>query len=274
MRARNLKPGFFRSAQVLECSPITRVLFAGLWCMADREGRLEDRPRQIQLEVLQADEVDVNALLNELVKAGLIARYSVNKQKLIQVIEFKRHQYPHKNEIASRLPPPPIDSSATPVQALERSSAYQVQTPVHVPESVQPRPEVARLTPSSLILNPSSHTLPRSDAREIAPNGGMRSGAGWMSAPSTPESVCVENDPETRKRIETAGREVGRFVGYLVTEHGVTPDMASVTVLRTKLAKYPTDQQRLIVSYAMLHREKKLTKAALVTAGVSADASQ
>ena len=54
MRARNLKPGFFKNECLLSLSPLHRLLFAGLWCMADRNGILEDRPAKIKIEVKPA----------------------------------------------------------------------------------------------------------------------------------------------------------------------------------------------------------------------------
>ena len=44
-RARNIKPGFFRNADLVEMPIEARLLFIGLWTLADRSGRLEDRPR-------------------------------------------------------------------------------------------------------------------------------------------------------------------------------------------------------------------------------------
>ena len=52
MRARNLKPGFFKNDALAECDPLARILFEGLWCMADREGRLECHPKRIKAEIL------------------------------------------------------------------------------------------------------------------------------------------------------------------------------------------------------------------------------
>ena len=50
-RARNIKPGFFKNEDLAECSPWARLCFAGLWTLADREGRLEDRANVIQDEL-------------------------------------------------------------------------------------------------------------------------------------------------------------------------------------------------------------------------------
>ena len=50
-RARSLKPGFFRNADLVELPMEARLMFAGLWVLADREGRLEDRPKQIKIDI-------------------------------------------------------------------------------------------------------------------------------------------------------------------------------------------------------------------------------
>lgn len=105
-RMRTLKPGFFSNEALAEVSPIGRLLFAGLWCLADREGRLEDRPKRIKAEVLPYDKTDVDRLLSSLAEHGFIERYEVDGDRLIQVINFKKHQTPHIKEQASTLPPP------------------------------------------------------------------------------------------------------------------------------------------------------------------------
>ena len=37
-RSRNIKPGFFKNEHLAECQPLARLLFIGLWTLADREG--------------------------------------------------------------------------------------------------------------------------------------------------------------------------------------------------------------------------------------------
>lgn len=84
----------------------TRLLFIGLWTLADREGRLEDRVRKIKMAVFPADEVDVESGLQELHDARLIIRYRIEGKALIQVVNFTKHQTPHIKESASTLPAP------------------------------------------------------------------------------------------------------------------------------------------------------------------------
>lgn len=111
-RSRNIKPGFFRNEMLAECSPLARLLFAGLWCLADRAGRLEDRPKRIRAEVLPYDDGSVDEMLEELHKAGFILRYQVGAQRFIQVLNFSKHQNPHHREAESTIPAPVEDGSS------------------------------------------------------------------------------------------------------------------------------------------------------------------
>lgn len=103
-RARNIKPSFFTNDQLAEVPPLGRLLFAGLWTLADRDGRLADRPRRIKAEVLPYDEIDADALLGELQTRGFIVRYEAAGERYIQIVSFGKHQNPHIKEPASVIP--------------------------------------------------------------------------------------------------------------------------------------------------------------------------
>lgn len=102
-RARNIKPAFFRDADLADCSPLARLLFIYLWTEADKEGRLEDKPRQIKACGLPYDDCDADELLNELHAGGFIKRYQGGGKNLIWVVNFKKHQNPHPKEPDSEL---------------------------------------------------------------------------------------------------------------------------------------------------------------------------
>lgn len=105
MRIRSLKPGFFKNEQLCELSPWHRLCFEGLWLCADREGRLEDRPRRLKAEIFPYDDLDMNSLLWDLMHAGFIVRYSApNLQPLIWIPSWSSHQFPRSDEAASKLP--------------------------------------------------------------------------------------------------------------------------------------------------------------------------
>lgn len=111
-RSRNIKPGFFKNETLAECQPLTRLLFAGLWCLADREGRLEDRPKRIRAELLPYDDGSVEEMLDELHRAGFIVRYEAAGNRFIQVMNFNKHQTPHHKEQASIIHAPDMPKSS------------------------------------------------------------------------------------------------------------------------------------------------------------------
>src|SRR5260221_10978054 len=121
-RMRTLKPSFFMNETLAEVPPLGRLLFAGLWCIADREGRLEDRPKRIKAEVLPYDDANIDELLNTLHKAGFILRYACDGQRYIQVVNFVKHQSPHMKEAPSTVPAPGKHDTST-VQAPEKHGA-------------------------------------------------------------------------------------------------------------------------------------------------------
>jgi DnaD/phage-associated family protein len=105
-RARLLKPSFFTNEELVELPPVARLLFAGLWTIADREGRLEDRPKRIKMQLLPADPDDVNTLLDLLHDRGFVLRYEVDGQRYLWIPTFLRHQNPHHREPSSEIPGP------------------------------------------------------------------------------------------------------------------------------------------------------------------------
>ena len=105
-RSRNIKPGFFTNDVLAEIPPLGRILFQGLWCHADRAGRLENRPKKLKAEILPYDSCDITALLKMLADRRFIVCYAVNNIDYIQVVNFAKHQNPHVNEAASIIPPP------------------------------------------------------------------------------------------------------------------------------------------------------------------------
>lgn len=108
MRSRNIKPGFFKNEILGKLDPCCCIFFAGLWCMADREGRLECRPERLRVEILpyrtDITEDKINGYLTVLSRLGFTAHYNVEGNTYIQLINFKKHQSPHHTEKQSQLP--------------------------------------------------------------------------------------------------------------------------------------------------------------------------
>lgn len=116
-RSRNIKPGFFKNYELADMGPLAQILFAGLWCLADRQGRLEDKPRLIKAEIFPYYDCDVNGELTKLQRLKLVDRYVVDGVAVISVVNFKKHQTPHNTEKQSTLPAMPDGYGNTSIES-------------------------------------------------------------------------------------------------------------------------------------------------------------
>lgn len=63
-RIRTIKPEFWSSEQVMECQPLTRLLFIGIWNFCDDGGNHPDSEKTIKARVFPGDELSSNGLLS------------------------------------------------------------------------------------------------------------------------------------------------------------------------------------------------------------------
>lgn len=108
MRSRTLKPGFFENEELGELDPLARLLFAGLWCYADREGRFRWIPTLIKSKIFPYGihtSSDIQVLMESLRDSALILHYSVNGKEYGLIPKFDQHQRIHPRESPSKIPP-------------------------------------------------------------------------------------------------------------------------------------------------------------------------
>lgn len=242
MRARNLKPGLFKNELLGSAEPLITILFAGLWCSADREGRLEDRPLRLCAEVFpyrrKVTERKVNAWLDWLHEHKFIVRYTVSEKRFIQVVEFLSHQNPHRDERHSEIPA--LSSSS--------HSASTVEAPCDLDKS----PDVVRLNPESGILNPESSLRERARARGVgALEGkgdlGQQTAGAWSGLDAWRDAGC---DPEA----------MGSWLAHLAqqTPPKHLPAHARIHAAKILASFGDADAQRRTVSHAIANNWKSL----------------
>ncbi|GIK83036.1 MAG: hypothetical protein BroJett024_41410 [Alphaproteobacteria bacterium] len=219
-RARNIKPGFYKNEDLAECSVWARFIFPGLWMLADREGRLEDRPKRIKGELLPFDSVEVEPLLQELQARGFIVRYTVKGLGIIQISNFCKHQNPHHREPPSDLPPhesprlDPVGNTSKPEALPSCNDPKARGQPEASPRLDPPESDLARgssradsLIPDSGFLNPDPlircqpSAPPTSDP---APAGLGDSVAGRDRPPENPEPAADPPPDTTRYGVLSA----------------------------------------------------------------------
>lgn len=190
-RSRNIKPAIMANEDLAELQPFDRLLFIYLWMLADREGRLEDRPKRIKAEAFPYDNCDAEPMLERLAAAGFISRYSVEGKGVIQVINFTKHQTPHVREQASTLPKQPPEIAEAEPSTDKADTRHNLGSDKSSPRS-----------PDSLIpdsLNPDSNTPPTPQ--------------GEVSAPATVKDSLTVQEPDQEAAPSQAAEQTARQTG-------------------------------------------------------------
>jgi hypothetical protein len=87
-RIRTIKPEFWSSEKVMECSTLARLLFIGLWNFCDDGGNHPLRLKTIKAEIFPGDEITsetIQGLLDELSSNSLITFYCNGNSELLHV---------------------------------------------------------------------------------------------------------------------------------------------------------------------------------------------
>lgn len=87
-RIRTIKPEFWTSEQVMECSPLARLLFIGIWNFCDDAGNHPASAITIKALVFPGDAIaseDIRGMLDELSASGLLTFYSASGKRYLHV---------------------------------------------------------------------------------------------------------------------------------------------------------------------------------------------
>ncbi len=250
-RARNLKPGLYKNEDLAECSVWARYIFPGMWTLADRDGRLEDRPKRIKAELLAFDSVEVEPLLQELAARGFIRRYSVDGVAIIQVVTFAKHQNPHHREAPSELPAEP---GAEPTCQPEQAQGQPGAEPPKQEQQAQGQPEASpghdtptgdlaggssrasslipsSLIPSSLIPDPSSG--PDGPAQADAFADGLDAQGSPLKAEETEDAQLF------REGLALLGNEARTLIGRWKRDHGASAVLQAILEAKAQKPNLP-----------------------------------
>lgn len=229
MRARWLKPGFFKNEDLVGMPRDVRLVFAATWLVADREGRFEDRPQRIRLDAFPNDhDLDIDGALAMLAARGFLQRYVVGGVAYVQITAWPKHQHPHRREAASTIPPPPATRPTEETDGKPRRHLTVAGTAKDMPRhdlgqaKDMPRTGQGRDEPGGLRI--TDYGLLKKSSRSIA-------GA------TDPTTTCENNVQGSKPSTATAPaeQEPPRPTVDEVVElwHEVMPDCARVRILST-----------------------------------------
>jgi hypothetical protein len=95
-RIRSVHPGLFKDEAFMELSMSARVLLIGIWTIADDHGVFEWKPKAIRAEVFPADNVEMDALLEELASQKCVVRFEDTSRAYAVVRNFCLYQRPRE----------------------------------------------------------------------------------------------------------------------------------------------------------------------------------
>ncbi|MEV6524954.1 hypothetical protein AB0M43_23655 [Longispora sp. NPDC051575] len=135
-----MKPEYFADEDIADLSRDARLLYIGLWGLADEHSRLRGDPRWIKGQIFAYDDDlgpgDVGRLIDELEKLEKAIRYHVDGRTFLFLPTLARHQRLDTDKVPSRLP------------ALNHSNFGSV-TPTSRPTPARPDPAVGGVEPST-----------------------------------------------------------------------------------------------------------------------------
>lgn len=92
-RMRYVKPTFWTDSRMVRLSRDARLFYIGTWNFAICDkGHLEDDPLQLKMQIFPADDVDVRALMGELIAAGRLTRVTDGEVTWLQIGTLEAHQ--------------------------------------------------------------------------------------------------------------------------------------------------------------------------------------
>jgi hypothetical protein len=87
-----IKPEFWTDDKVVECSTSARLLLIATWCFADDQGSLDRSAKQLKAQAFPHDIVDVEPLLHELLRVGILIEYESGGKRYLHIKNFLKHQ--------------------------------------------------------------------------------------------------------------------------------------------------------------------------------------
>lgn len=217
-RKRQIKPSIFANEELgaETTDPLMMVLFAALWCLADREGRLDDRPAKIVkgFAFPYRDIPDPDGMLQWLHDHGFIIRYWLHAKRYIQICTWKEHQDIHPHEARSVIPAIPADSKMS--------------------LNVMTSPDIGDQRLSNVMFKNPLTSYPSSTSFPS-----LEEGAAIAAVDTAPLSDTAQQSDPVHRRIWTDGEELLTLSG-LTTQHA-----------RSLLGRWAKDHGRIRLAEAI-----------------------
>lgn len=214
-RIRTIKPEFWGDTKIGRLTFAARLLFIGLWNYADDWGRGNYKPKEIEGFIFPDDDVDIRALLQELIDADRIVTYAIGDQRYFVIPSFDKHQ-PMRDRSQTRIPSPPEEILENPGKSQEipgntTLGSRKLEVGSRKLENARDRGKPSTLPADSEDFNRFWEACPRKTAKGAAKTA-------W--AKLHPDAELVERilaALERQKVSDQWTRDEGRFIPHPAT---------------------------------------------------------
>lgn len=107
-RIRSQHPGQWTDPEFVSCSPFARLFALGLRNEADDNGIVEWNPVKLKMRLLPADNLDIKALMDELVETNQVWMFEVDGRNYVIIRNFQKFQRPKKPAFLYPIPRTPL----------------------------------------------------------------------------------------------------------------------------------------------------------------------
>jgi len=137
-RIRTIKPDFWTSEKVVNCLPMARLMFIGIWNFCDDNGVFAGGAKALKMRVLPGDDLtttEIDELKQQLIDSGLLREYSVNGKNYIIVVGWAKHQKINKPQDSSNPTPEELEKLSKKIpQQKQDITTNSVNAPGTLPE--------------------------------------------------------------------------------------------------------------------------------------------
>jgi hypothetical protein len=171
-RIRSVKPEFWTDPDVVALPMAARLLFIGSWNHADDYGVLKDDPHRLKLQVLPADDIDPDELVDMLVESNhLLRRIAPDGTRVLVIRTFCDHQKIDRRSLGrwghpdDFQPPPTVPAESPPIPTNPSESPPRKGTEGNGTEGTSTNP-VPPESSKALALVPHEASPPATDPVE------------------------------------------------------------------------------------------------------------
>lgn len=229
-RMRSLKPEFWHDQEITRLPRDVRLMYMAMWNLADEHSRLQGDPRFIKGQAFPYDDdltaPMIQAMVDALVSAGRVERYTVRGAVYLLLPKLAKHQRLDTDKVPSRHPGPD-ESDPDPDESGKDADESGKNPDMILPDGLSPAntgpPDQSGKNPDESRSGANKSTLSMEHVAGSREHVARSMLQGGDSAPSPAQTIIGKwLDHCEHRPPKTVVGQVAKHVGNLIAE-GIDP---------------------------------------------------